>query len=116
MFTVNIPSFFLVLPSISLGIRHFLNPLTIISGEMHCHGLDRLAQQFHTVLPYCHSIFNPYKWQFSHTIAVSPCVCCLCLQINIQETLFSCHFTVLCLLCMCDHYSLKVQIVIAAAL
>jgi hypothetical protein len=73
--TANIPDFPLTsMPSISSDIQHFLNPLTITSGEIRFHGLDLLAQQSYTGLPYCpngvrtysptksHSEYNSFKW------------------------------------------------------
>lgn len=54
MFSVNIPNFFLTsLPSISAAIQQCLHPLPVTCEEIHCHGLDPLAQQFCPGLLYC---------------------------------------------------------------
>jgi hypothetical protein len=49
MFTVNIPSFFLLIHFIYTTL---LNPLTIFT-EICCYGLDSLAEQCYTGLLYC---------------------------------------------------------------
>jgi hypothetical protein len=36
------------LPSITSDIQYFLNCFIITAGEVHCHGLGMLAQQFYT--------------------------------------------------------------------
>jgi hypothetical protein len=55
------------IPAVSSDIRHISNPLTISSGEIHCHELDSLAQQFHI------SVLTKYGFlsRASQTTAVS---------------------------------------------
>jgi hypothetical protein len=80
-FTGNIPNSSLILPSTALDIHHFLNSLTVTTGEICCHHLDPQAQQFCTKLLYCpswcqnfascqeHSEYTYFEWYWgSHSL------------------------------------------------